>query len=137
MKKITMKTLTSHINNSEFKEHLTPVQLTLFKEHKLSEKEREIVFEHLAQCKRCREVLKIASELEQKETPINNPNYMGTLKHFIPFAAAVVIFLGVPQGAKFFTEGVSTKSVINEKNIFEESIEYWEELLEKLFKGIK
>ena len=74
---------------------------------------------------------------QQKEAtlkPMNNPDYKSRLKPFIPLAAGIVIFLGVPQGNKYFNSDSSIKSVITEKNIFEESIEYWEELFAKLFK---
>lgn len=140
MKKMTMKNIADALVKKDlnFTEHPTPIQLADFTDKKLSQGEEDIIFEHLSGCEQCRKVLKLANKIEQEDKkikPVNNPDYKGIIKHFMPFAAAVVIFLGVPQGDKYFNEDISTKSVIDEKNILEESIEYWGELFEKLFKG--
>ena len=137
MKKTTMKDIASHIPEHEFDEHLDLMQLTLFKEQKLTEDEENLVFEHLSQCKHCRDVLKFANELEEEEKkiePVNNPDYKGMLKHFMPFAAAVVIFLGVPQGDKYFNTDASMKGVFTDKNIFEESMEFWGKVYDSIVK---
>ena len=114
------------------------MQLALFTDKKLSQKEEDKVFEHLAQCKRCRDVLKLANKLEdedKKQLPVNNPSYKGMLKHFIPLAAGLVIVLGIPQGNKYLNPEPSMKGTFVDKNIFEESIDFWENVYKKLFKG--
>ncbi len=132
-----MKNLLLRFEDKEFEEHIDPMQLTLFKENKLSEEAREDVFQHLSQCKRCREVLKVSNELTQeldkKSVPINNIDYRGIIKSFIPFVVGVVIFLGIPQWDKYFNNNVSMKSTHEGRNILIESVLYWEALFKKLF----
>lgn len=132
-----MKDIASHIPEHEFDEHLDLMQLTLFKEQKLTEDEENLVFEHLSQCKHCRDVLKFANELEEEEEkikPINNPDYRGKLKHFLPFAAAAVIFLGVPQGDKYFNPNSGFKGNVIDKNILEESMAFWGKVYDSIVK---
>jgi len=118
-----------------FETHIEPMQLALFKEKKLSQEEEDKVFEHLAQCKRCREVLKFSNELENEDKkikPVNNPDYKGIVKNFMPFAAALVIFFGVPQGDKYFNNDATMKGASVERNIFEESMYFWKKVYDKL-----
>ena len=140
MKKITMKDIARELtkNDKVFETHIDPMQLALLTDKKLSEDEEEKVFEHLSQCKRCRDVLKLANELEEEDKqiqPVNNPDYKGMVKHFMPFAAAAVIFLGVPQGDKYFNDTATMKSVIVERNIFEESMHFWKKVYSKLLEA--
>ena len=132
-----MKNILLRFEDKEFEEHIDSMELTLFKEKKLSEEAREDVFHHLSQCKRCREVFEISNELTQesdkKIVPANNLDYKGIIKPFIPFAAGVIIFLGVPQGDKYFNNNVSMKGTHEEKNILMESVAYWEALFNRLF----
>ncbi len=111
------------------------MDLALLKDKKLSEKEEDEIFKHLLACEDCSNILKVADELEREETtikPVNNPDYKGIIKHFIPFAAAVVIFLGVPQGYKYFNPHPSMKGIFVDKNIFEESMMFWGKVYEKI-----
>ena len=62
-----MKKITELLKDKEFTEHLSEMQLALFLDEQLEPKEREEVFKHLSQCKRCRDVLKVASELREEK----------------------------------------------------------------------
>ena len=141
MKKIAMKDIARELvrKDKKFETHIGPMQLALFKDKKLSEIQEEKVFEHLSKCKRCREILKIASELEREEkeiAPINNPDYKGMLKRTMPFAASfIILVLGAPQVDKYLNDDVNLKGSFMEKSILEETIDYWEELFEKILKG--
>lgn len=130
-----MKRILAQLKDKEFSEHLDEVQLALFTDNKLDEQEKEEVFKHLSQCKRCREVLQIASELrveEEKLKPINNVDYKGLAKRLGSVAAVFIVFISVPQIDGQFDAPVF-KSFMEEKNVFDESIEYWEKLFEKYF----
>lgn len=131
-----MKNIVSKLKDKEFSEHLDEHQLALFIEHKLDENEREEVFKHLSQCKRCREVLQIASEIKAEEEtlkPINNIDYKGTLNKLGLVAAMFVVFISVPQLDNQFESSVVFKGSVEEKGIIDESIEYWEKLFDKVF----
>jgi len=131
-----MKKRASLLKDKAFEEHLDEVQLALFTDNKLNEEEREEVFKHLSQCKRCREVLKIASEIrveEQKLQPINNVDYRGKLKRLAPVVAIFIAFISVPKIDTQFKDSVVFKGAVVEKGIIEESIEYWEKLFDKYF----
>jgi len=133
-----MKKRASLLKDKAFEEHLDEVQLALFADNKLNEEEREEVFKHLSQCKRCREVLKIASEIrvdEQKVKPINNVDYKGKLKQLGSVAAIFIAFFAVPQIDTQFKSSVVFKGAVAEKGIIDESIEYWEKLFDKYFGG--
>ena len=130
-----MRKITSLLKDKEFKEHLSEMQLALFIDNKLKSKEREEVFKHLSRCKRCRDILKIASELKEDEKrlkPINNIDYKGILKRLGAVVAVVVIFFSVPQIDHQFNTP-AFKGYVAKKNILEKSIEYWEKLFEKWF----
>ena len=130
-----MKNIALQLKDKEFTEHLNEMQLALFTDNQLKPKEKEEVFKHLSQCKRCRDVLKIASELREEEKklkPANNIDYKGTLKRLSAVVAVVVIFFSVPQIDHQF-DTPAFKGYVAEKNILEKSIEYWEKLFEKLF----
>ena len=130
-----MKNIALQLKDKEFTEHLNEMQLALFTDNQLKPKEKEEVFKHLSQCKRCRDVLKIASELREEEKklkPANNINYKGTLKRLSAVVAVVVIFFSVPQIDHQF-DTPAFKGYVAEKNILEKSIEYWEKLFEKWF----
>ncbi len=132
-----MKNIALQLKDKEFTEHLNEMQLALFTDNQLKPKEKEEVFKHLSQCKRCRDVLKIASELREEEKklkPANNINYKGTLKRLSAVVAVVVIFFSVPQIDHQF-DTPAFKGYVAEKNILEKSIEYWEKLFEKWFKS--
>lgn len=142
MKRITMKEIAKLVksnNSTEDEEHIDLMQLALFKDKKLSKKEEDVIFKHLAHCSQCRDILITSNEIDiANNTTLkvaNNFNYKESLKHFLPFAAVVVILIGVPQTDKFFNEESSMKNVVNERNIFQESIEYWEDLFSNFFKG--
>ena len=126
-----MKRVAKRLKEQEFTEHIDNMQLALFRDNRLSKSEREEVFRHLAQCKRCRDVLKVASEIARNEKPVNNINYMGYLKPFIPFVAGIVLFVGVPM-----VDGGSTasfKGIESERSILDRSLDYWEERFEEWF----
>jgi len=135
-----MKRVISQLKDKEFDEHLDEMQLALFTEEKLDVEEKEEVFKHLSQCKRCREVLKVASEIKieeqknKKMQPINNISYKRTLKRFASVAAIFIIFIAVPQiDTQFDTPAF--KGSMEEKGIIDESIEYWEKLFDRFFGG--
>jgi len=46
-----MKKIASRLKDKAFIEHLDDMQLALFTDNKLNEKEKEEVFKHLSQCK--------------------------------------------------------------------------------------
>jgi len=130
-----MKNIALQIKDKEFTEHLSEMQLALFTDNQLKPKEKEEVFKHLSQCKRCRDVLKIASELREEEKklkPANNIDYKGTLKRLSAIVAIVIIFFSVPQIDNQF-DTPAFKGYVVEKGIIDKSIEYWEKLFEKYF----
>jgi len=137
-----MKRVISQLKDKEFEEHLDEMQLALFTEEKLNENEKEEVFKHLSQCKRCREVLKVASEIKieaqknKRMQPINNIDYKRTLKRFGSLAAIFIVFISVPKiDTQFDTPAF--KGFMDEKGIIDESIEYWEKLFDRFFGGEK
>lgn len=137
-----MKRVISQLKDKEFEEHLDEMQLALFTEEKLNENEKEEVFKHLSQCKRCREVLKVASEIKieaqknKRMQSINNIDYKRTLKRFGSLAAIFIVFISVPQiDTQFDTPAF--KGFMDEKGIIDESIEYWEKLFDRFFGGEK
>jgi len=130
-----MKIVAKKLKDQEFNEHIDDMQLALFLDNQLSKNKREEVIKHLAECKRCRDVLKIAKEIEQNQKPINNTNYIGYLKPFIPFVAGVVLFFGVPMIDSSYT--TSFKGIGNEMSILDRSLDYWEEKFEEWFFGEK
>ena len=130
-----MKNIALQLKDKEFTEHLNEMQLALFIDNQLKPKEKEEVFKHLSQCKRCRDVLKIASELREEEKklkPANNIDYKGTLKRLSAIVAIVIIFFSVPQIDNQF-DTPAFKGYVVEKGIIDKSIEYWEKLFEKYF----
>ena len=130
-----MKNIALQLKDKEFTEHLNEMQLALFTDNQLKPKEKEEVFKHLSQCKRCRDVLKIASELREEEKklkPANNIDYKGTLKRLSAIVAIVIIFFSVPQIDNQF-DTPAFKGYVVEKGIIDKSIEYWEKLFEKYF----
>ncbi len=132
-----MKNIASQLKDKAFKEHLDEMQLALFRDHKLNEEEKEEVFKHLSQCRRCRDVLKVASEIreeEQKQNPANNLDYRPTLKKLGVVASFAIIFFTTPQIDHQFDKP-TFKGFTEEKGIIDESIEYWERLFEKFFGG--
>ena len=132
-----MRKTASQIKDKEFEEHLSEMQLALFTDNQLEPKEREEVFEHLSQCKRCRDVLKVASEIreeEQKLKPANNIDYKGLFKRLGSVAAIFIVFISVPKIDNQFDTPVF-KGCVVEKGIIDESIEYWEKLFNKWFGG--
>lgn len=133
-----MKNIASKLEDKEFTEHLDEMQLALFTDNKLEEKEKEEVFKHLSKCKRCRDILKIASEIrteEKKLKPANNIDYKSVLKRFGSVAAVFIVFISVPQIDGQFESSVVFKGSVVEKGLIDESIEYWEELFNKYFGG--
>lgn len=133
-----MKRIAAQLKDKEFTEHLDELQLALFAENKLNEQEKEEVFKHLSQCKRCREVLKVAAEIkgeEKKLKPINNINYKGTLKRLSVVASFAIVFFTVPQLDAQFDNTVVFKGSVDKGSILDESIEYWEKLFDKYFGG--
>ncbi len=134
-----MKKIASLLKDKEFTEHLSEMQLALFTDNKLAEKENEEVFKHLSQCKRCRDVLKIASQIREEEKklkPSNNIDYKPTLKKLGVVASFAIIFFTMPQIDPQFNTP-SFKGFVEEKGIIDETIEYWERLFEKYFGGGK
>ena len=132
-----MKNSASLLKDKAFKEHLNDMQLALFTDHKLDEKEKEEVFKHLSQCKRCRDVLKVASQIREEEKklkPVNNIDYKGVLKRFGSVAAIFIVFVSVPKLDHQFDTPVF-KGFVEEKGIIDVSIEYWEKLFDKFFGG--
>jgi len=131
-----MKKIASQLKDHAFTEHIDDMQLALFKEDKLNEKEKEEVWQHLSQCQECRDVLKIASEIEsqeQKLQPANNLNYKGALKRLGGVAALFLIFIATPQIDQ--QSEPTFKGVCEEKGLFEEALKYWEEKFDKYFKS--
>ena len=130
-----MKKITALLKDKEFTEHLSEMQLALFTDEQLEPKEREEVFKHLSQCKRCRDVLKVASEIREEEKklkPANNIDYKGLFKRLSAVVAVVAIFFSVPQIDNQF-DTPAFKGYVAQKGIIDKSIEYWEKLFEKYF----
>lgn len=120
--------------DKEFKEHLDEMQLTLFFENRLNEAEKEEVFKHLSQCKRCREVLKVATEIKQEEEklkPVNNINYKKFSRLAIASVAAVAFF-AQPNLAGYPDE-VNFKGGFEEKSFLDKTLYYWECRFEDVF----
>jgi len=131
-----MKNIASQLKDKEFEEHLSEMQLTLFTDNQLEPKEREEVFKHLSQCKRCRDVLKVASEIreeEQKLKPANNINY----KRFIPLAIAssVILTMGILPAMENYPDEVPLKGIMEEKSFLDKTIYYWECRFDEIFGG--
>lgn len=132
-----MKKIASLLKDKEFIEHLDEMQLTLFRDNKLDGKEREEVFKHLSQCRRCRDVLKVASDIREEEKklkPSNNIDYKPTLKKLGVVASFAIILFTMPQIDPQFNTP-SFKGFVEDKGIIDETIEYWERLFEKWFKS--
>ena len=130
-----MKKIASLLKDKAFTEHLSDMQLALFTDHKLDEKEKEEVFKHLSQCKRCRDVLKIASQIREEERklkPTNNIDYKPTLKKLGMVASFAVVILAMPQIDNQF-KTPTFKGIVEQKSLIDETIEYWESLLKKIF----
>jgi len=130
-----MKRVAKRLKNQEFTEHIDDMQLALFMDKKLDKQQRDRVFEHLSHCKRCRDVLKVASEIAQENQrlePVNNIDYMGYLRAFIPFVAGVVLFFGVPM-VDDSSPDVSFKGVECEEGIIDRSLNYWEKRFNEWF----
>jgi hypothetical protein len=133
-----MKHIAAQLKDKAFTEHLDEIQLALFTDNKLEVQEKEEVFKHLSECKRCRDILKIASEIrteEKKLKPTNNTDYKGVLKRFGSVAAIFVVFISVPKIDGQFDSSVVFKGSVVEKGIIDASIEYWEKLFDKYFGG--
>jgi len=127
-----MKKIASQIRDIEFDTHIDDMQLTLFRTNKLTNPQREEVLEHLVHCKRCRDVLRVAKEIDNQEPkPANNIDYIGRLKGFIPLVAGLIIFIGVPKLIPI--DEPSFKSGVVQQNIIEESLEYWQKIYYKIF----
>ncbi|HHH37205.1 MAG TPA: hypothetical protein ENK77_01145 [Epsilonproteobacteria bacterium] len=126
-----MKRIISRLKNIELEEHLDEMQLALFLDKKLNEAERGKVFQHLSQCKQCRDVLRMGNEMRERKQlkPVNNASYV---KALLPLIAGVVLFFGVPIVDKPPAQN-TFKSMGAKKNIFDTSIEYWEKLWHRYF----
>lgn len=134
-----MKKLTDRIPNKDCD---TPneIQLSRYLDQKLEEKEREKVQKHLIHCSKCRTLLiettrslkmiKESSEEKLPLKPVNNIFYYA--KALTPLVASAVIFISVPiLDPK--ENAIQYKGIEIEKNILDESMEYWEDLFEKYF----
>ena len=129
-----MKSVVSHLKNKEFTEHLNEMQLALFVDNQLNEAEKEEVFKHLSQCKRCREVLKVASEIKQEEAklkPANNINYK-KFSRLALVSSFAIVFFAVPNLAGYPDE-VTFKSGFEEKTLLDKTLHYWERRFEDVF----
>ena len=138
-----MKKIASAIRERAFEEHPDEMQLALFMDNQLDERDREELFRHLSGCKTCREVLKIATQIRKEEaglqetTPTlplkvaNNIDYVGYLKPFIPFVAMLVLFLAPPAIEN--TPQSSFKGIGCEAGIIDRSLDYWERKFEAWF----
>jgi hypothetical protein len=129
-----MKKIASRLENSAFTEHIEDRELALFREHTLDEETTEEIWKHLSQCQRCRDVLKVASEIEAEEQrlqPINNINY----KRFIPLAIASSLLLtaGTLPAIKHFPDEVIFKGGFEEKGFIDKTIYYWECRFNEIF----
>ena len=129
-----LKTILAELNQ-EHKTHLSKEQFTLFIEDRLTNKEKEEVFKHLATCKRCRDILNTATKLKEEESlkPVNNINYKRVIKQLAIVASFVIVFLGVPLLDKQSKQEIIFKGAPIEKNIFIEAVEYWQKLVNKIF----
>jgi len=110
------------------------MQLTLFVENRLNEAEKEKVFKHLSQCRRCREVIKVASEIKEEEAtlkPTNNINYTKFSRLAVASSFAIVFF-AVPNLAGYPDE-VVLKSGFKEKSFLDKTLHYWERRFEDVF----
>lgn len=127
-----MKNIASRLKDKTFTEHLDEMQLALFFDNKLEEEQREEVFKHLSQCKQCRDVLKVASEMRQEVSkPANNIDY----KRFIPLgivASLMITTFTIPSIAEYPDE-VTFKSAIEKKSFIDKTIYYWECRFNELF----
>ena len=126
-----MKNIISVINeqNKNFEEHLSDSLLAEFLDQKLEEHEREEVFKHLSECKRCRDVLATASRLKKENEPLVAVNNVSYFKAFRGLVAGVMIFFVVPYINIPSNDNFKASSF--EKNIFDRSVEYWEGLFDK------
>ena len=130
-----MKEITLKIKDREFTEHIENMQITLLLDNILNEQQREEIFKHLSQCQRCRDVLKVASELkiehQKKREPLNNINY----KKFIPLAivSSILLTLGTVPAIRNYPDEVIFKGASEEKNFLDKSIYYWECRFNKIF----
>ncbi|HHD80541.1 MAG TPA: zf-HC2 domain-containing protein [Campylobacterales bacterium] len=137
MRQISIKQAVSRLKECSFTEHIDDMQLALFREQKLPPKEREEVFRHLAHCKECREVLKIANEIEQEEQklkPSNNINYKGTLRGLIMVSAIFVVCFAIPK-IQNYPDEIYFKG-IDKKSVLDKTLDYWEARFSELKKLI-
>ena len=141
-----MKNIAKQIKDQIFKEHIDEIQFTLFIDNELSDIDTKEVWKHLSQCKRCREVLKMTSEIrieeekiqsvhqlnKKKLQPANNLDYKSTLLKRLGGVAVMFLILLVPVEIEKLNAPVF-KGITEEKNIIEEAIEYWEERFNRWF----
>jgi len=132
-----MKIIASRLKDREFDKHLDDMQLYLFSQDRLNKEDRDEVFKHLSECKRCRDVLKTAKEIEEMDKgmkPVNNINYKSYLKVLSPLVASVLIFFVVPEIDKPPISNIRTKGIIIKQPLLDKNIEYWSKLFKKLIK---
>jgi len=111
------------------------MQLYLFSQDRLNNEDRDEVFKHLSECKRCRDVLQTAKEIEEMDKgmkSVNNINYKSYLKVLSPLVASVVIFFVVPKIDKTPISNIQTKGIIIKQPLLDKSIEYWSKLFKKI-----
>jgi len=130
-----MRNIASRLKDQEFTEHIDDMQLALFRENRVNKQSREEIFEHLANCKRCRDVLKVVSEIEAEEKktkPANNINY----KKIIPLAIAssILLTVGTLPAIQNFPDETNFKGVFEEKSFLDKTVYYWECRFNEIFR---
>ena len=130
-----MRNIASQIKDQEFTEHIDDMQLALFRDNRLDRKKREEVFKHLAHCKRCRDVLKVVSQIEAEE---KKPKYANSInyKKIAPLAIASSILLTIVTlpAIQNFPDEINFKGLFQEKNFIDKTIYYWECRFNEIFK---
>jgi len=130
-----MRNIASRIKDQEFTEHIDDMQLALFREKRLNQQSREEVFKHLAHCKRCRDVLKVVSEIEAEEKktkPANNINYKKIIS--LTIASSLLLTFGTLPAMENFPDETNFKGVFEEKSFLDKTVYYWQCRFNEIFR---
>jgi uncharacterized paraquat-inducible protein A len=123
-----MKITKNVLEDIEFSEHVDDMRLALFLDNKLDRTKRDELFKHLAECKRCRDILRTVREIEKEQKAIKLIRYF---KAFIPIMAGVIIFLA--PSITFDYSATKLKGADVEVNILDRSLYFWKDKLEEWF----
>jgi hypothetical protein len=134
--------------DKEHSNHPSEIELTLFLNSSLNERDREKVMSHLVECKRCRDIVSETAKMlvDEKEKSgrsfqglkvVNNIDYRSAKLKILIVGFALLIFFGVPYIDGSRNREFGFKSLPAEKGVIVEgidrSLQYWSSLLKGFF----